>query len=66
MEPQEEEKLDDFILTTSLIMRMFIFILLGSQVNFVLMGKYLWSGIALVAVLMLIIPPCCCILLRVA
>lgn len=63
MEHQEEEKLEDFILTTSLIMRMFIFILLGSQVNFALMGKYLWSGIALVAVLMLIARPvtvfCC-------
>ena len=63
MEHQEAEKLEDFILTTSLIMRMFIFILLGSQVNFTLMGKYLWSGIALVAVLMLIARPvtvfCC-------
>jgi cell volume regulation protein A len=63
MEHQEAEKLEDFILTTSLIMRMFIFILLGSQVNFALMGKYLWSGIALVAVLMLIARPvtvfCC-------
>jgi cell volume regulation protein A len=63
MEHQEAEKLEDFILTTSLIMRMFIFILLGSQVNFALMGKYLWSGIALVAVLMLVARPvtvfCC-------
>ncbi len=63
MEHQEAEKLEDFILTTSLIMRMFIFILLGSQVNFAMMGKYLWSGIALVAVLMLIARPvtvfCC-------
>lgn len=57
MEHQEEEKLEDFILTTSLIMRMFIFILLGSQVDFAMMGKYLWSGIALVAVLMLIARP---------
>ena len=63
MEHQEAEKLEDFILTTSLIMRMFIFILLGSQVDFAMMGKYLWSGIALVAVLMLIARPvtvfCC-------
>lgn len=63
MGDQETEKLEDFILTTSLIMRMFIFILLGSQVNFAMMGKYLWSGIALVAVLMLIARPvtvfCC-------
>jgi potassium/hydrogen antiporter len=63
MEDQEQEKLEDFILTTSLIMRMFIFILLGSQVNFALMGKYLWSGMALVAVLMFVARPvtvfCC-------
>ena len=63
MKNQEKEKLEDFILTTSLIMRMFIFILLGSQVNFALMGKYLWSGIALVAVFMFIARPvtvfCC-------
>ncbi len=65
MGPQEGEKLDDFILTTSLIMRMFIFILLGSQVSFIMMGKYLWSGVALVAVLMLIARPAavfCCAL----
>jgi len=65
MEHGEEEKLEDFILTTSLIMRMFIFILLGSQVNFALMGKYLWSGIALVSVLMFIARPAtvfCCAL----
>jgi potassium/hydrogen antiporter len=63
MEDQEQEKLEDFILTTSLIMRMFIFILLGSQVNFALMGKYLWSGMALVGVLMFVARPvvvfCC-------
>lgn len=63
MESKEEEKLEDFILTTSLIMRMFIFILLGSQVNFALMIKYFWSGTALVAVFILVARPvtvfCC-------
>lgn len=63
MEHREEEKLEDFILTTALIMRMFIFILLGSQVNFALMGKYLWGGTALVVIFMLIVRPvtvfCC-------
>jgi cell volume regulation protein A len=63
MEPREEEKLEDFILTTALIMRMFIFILLGSQVNFALMAKYLWGGVALVTIFMLIARPvtvfCC-------
>jgi potassium/hydrogen antiporter len=65
MENQEQEKLEDFILTTSLIMRMFIFILLGSQVNFALLGKYLGSGMALVAVLMFVARPAtvfCCTL----
>ena len=57
MEHKEEEKLEDFILTTSLIMRMFIFILLGSQVNFTLMGKYIWGGIGLVLVFMLVARP---------
>lgn len=63
LEHHEDEKLEDFILTTSLIMRMFIFILLGSQVNFALMGKYLVGGVALVVVFMLIARPltvfCC-------
>jgi potassium/hydrogen antiporter len=63
MEDQEQEKLEDFILTTSLIMRMFIFVLLGSQVNFALMGRYLVSGVGLVAVLMFVARPltvfCC-------
>jgi potassium/hydrogen antiporter len=63
MENQEQEKLEDFILTTSLIMRMFIFILLGSQVNFAQLGKHLGSGLALVGVLMFVARPvtvfCC-------
>ena len=63
MESREQEKLEDFILTTSLIMRMFIFILLGSQVNFTLIGKYLGGGVALVMVFMFIVRPvtvfCC-------
>jgi potassium/hydrogen antiporter len=63
LEPQEQEKLEEFILTTSLIMRMFIFILLGSQVNFALVGNYLPGGVALVLVFMLVARPvtvfCC-------
>ena len=57
MEPQEEAKLDDFILTTSLIMRIFIFVLLGSQVNFVLLNQYLWPSLGVVAVFILIARP---------
>ena len=57
MEKGEEEKLEDFVLTTSLIMRMFIFILLGSQVNFVLLQQYFWPSLGVVAVFMLIARP---------
>ena len=54
MEQQEGAKLDDFILTTSLIMRIFIFVLLGSQVNFALLNQYLWPSLGVVAVFVLI------------
>jgi cell volume regulation protein A len=57
MTPGEQEKLDDFVATTALIMRMFIFILLGAQVDFALMNRYLVPGIAVVAVLMLVARP---------
>ncbi len=57
MEGKEEERLEEYILTTSLIMRMFIFILLGSQVNFDLMAKYLLPGLAVVAIFMLVARP---------
>jgi potassium/hydrogen antiporter len=57
MEHGEEEKLEDFILTTSLIMRMFIFVLLGSQVNFFLLQQYFWPALAVVAVFIFIARP---------
>ena len=57
MTQDETAKLDDYILTTSLIMRMFIFILLGSQVDFALIDRYLAGGIAVIAVFMLIARP---------
>jgi len=57
MENNEEAKLEDFIVTTSLVMRMFIFILLGSQVNFALLSQYFWPALAVVAVFMLIARP---------
>lgn len=53
----ESHQLEDFVLTTSLIMRMFIFILLGAQVDFALMNQYLWAGIAVVVVFMLVARP---------
>ena len=57
MEEGEQKKLNDFVLTTALIMRVFIFILLGTQVDFALMNKYLFGGIAVVAVFMLVARP---------
>lgn len=54
IEEGEDEKLEEYILTTSFIMRMFIFILLGSQVNFGLMNKYLAGGAVVIAIFMLI------------
>ena len=55
--PAEADRLEDFILTTALIMRMFIFILLGTQVNFALLDRYLWGAIGVVAVFMLAARP---------
>jgi cell volume regulation protein A len=57
METGEQEKLQDYVLTTALIMRMFIFVLLGTQVDFALMNSHLVAGIAVVAVFMLVARP---------
>src|ERR1700744_5583689 len=57
MEPGEAHKLDEFVLTTSFIMRIFIFILLGAQVDFTLMKQTWLGGAAVVAVLMLVARP---------
>src|SRR6195952_2990592 len=53
----EAQKLDEYILTTAFIMRLFIFILLGAQVDFNSMGRYWLGGVAVVTVLMLIARP---------
>jgi cell volume regulation protein A len=57
MEAGEAQKLDEFVATTAFIMRLFIFILLGAQVNFALIGQHLWGGIAVVAILMFLARP---------
>jgi cell volume regulation protein A len=57
MEHGEEKRMEEFVGTTALIMRMFIFILLGSQVNFALMNQYVVGGALVVAVLMLVARP---------
>jgi cell volume regulation protein A len=53
----ESHQLEDFVMTTALIMRMFIFILLGTQVDFALMNQYLYAGVAVVVVFMLVARP---------
>jgi cell volume regulation protein A len=57
MEPGEAQKLDEFVMTTAFIMRLFIFLLLGSQVDFHLMGQYWFGGVVVVAVFMLVARP---------
>ena len=57
MEHREQERLEEFVLTTAFIMRMFIFILLGAQVDFSLMGRYLGGGVAVVLIFMFIARP---------
>jgi cell volume regulation protein A len=53
----EAQRLDQYVETTSFIMRLFIFILLGSQVDFGLMGQYLEGGVVVVAIFMLVARP---------
>ncbi len=57
MEAGEAQKLDEFVLTTAFIMRLFIFILLGTQVDFTLIGRYALGGVAIVTILMLVARP---------
>ncbi|HMV18679.1 MAG TPA: cation:proton antiporter [Zoogloea sp.] len=57
MGEEEQHKLEEFVAITALIMRMFIFILLGSQVDFALMRAHLWEGLAVVAVFMFVARP---------
>ncbi len=57
MEAGEARRLDEYVLTTAFIMRVFIFMLLGAQVDFTLMGRYWLEGVAVVAVLMLVARP---------
>jgi len=57
MGPAESKKLDDFVMTTAFIMRLFIFILLGSQVDFALMAQYWAGGVIVVCLFMLVARP---------
>ena len=57
MEAGEAQKLEEYVATTAFITRLFIFILLGAQVDFALMGQYLVGGIIVVAIFMLVARP---------
>jgi potassium/hydrogen antiporter len=57
MAEDEQRRLEEFVSTTALVMRMFIFILLGTQVDFALMNKYLAGGAIVIAALMLVARP---------
>jgi cell volume regulation protein A len=57
MQEGEQERMEEFVMTTALIMRMFIFILLGAQVNFELMNQYLLGGVLVVTIFMLVARP---------
>jgi cell volume regulation protein A len=57
MEAGEARRLDEYVATTGFLMRSFIFILLGAQVDFALMNRYLVGGVIVVAVFMLVARP---------
>ena len=57
MPASEQQKLDDYVMTTAFIMRLFIFILLGAQVGFHLMGQFWLGGVIVVVLFMLVARP---------
>jgi cell volume regulation protein A len=57
MQPGEARRLEEYVATTAFVMRSFIFILLGAQVDFALMNRHLLGGVLVVAVLMLVARP---------
>lgn len=57
MEAGEAQKLEQYVSITAFIMRLLIFILLGTQVDFGLMNQYLVGGVIVVTIFMLIARP---------
>jgi len=57
MEAGAQQRMEEFVMTSAFVMRVFIFILLGSQVDFALMGQYLVGGTLVVLILMLVARP---------
>ncbi|HUP92237.1 MAG TPA: cation:proton antiporter [Solimonas sp.] len=50
--PGEADQLEHYVAAMSLVLRLLIFVLLGTQVDFALVGRYLLPGLAVVAVFM--------------
>jgi len=57
MGERESQQLDQFVTTTAFIMRLFIFVLLGAQIDFALMNQYLVGGVIITVVFMLVARP---------
>jgi potassium/hydrogen antiporter len=53
----DAQKLEEYVMTTSFIMRMVIFILFGTQVDFGLIDQYLVGGVIVVGIFMSVIRP---------
>jgi potassium/hydrogen antiporter len=57
MEDDEARTLNEFVLTTAFIMRLFIFILLGTQLDFAQMARHWEGGVAIALILMFVARP---------
>ena len=57
LDHHEHDYLEDYVGNTALLMRMFIFILLGSQVDFHLLKEYLGVGLALLGLFIFVARP---------
>ncbi|WP_409345040.1 cation:proton antiporter [Paenibacillus sp. MBLB4367] len=53
----KQHEMEHFSENVTVIMRMLIFILLGSQVNFTVIGQYLWPSLGIIAVFMFVARP---------
>jgi potassium/hydrogen antiporter len=53
----DAQRLEEYVTTTSFIMRLVIFILFGTQVDFELIGQYLVGGVIVVTIFMLVTRP---------
>nr|WP_238177764.1 sodium:proton antiporter [Paenibacillus contaminans] len=53
----KQHEIEHFSENVTVIMRMLIFILLGSQVNFAVIGHYLWPSLGIIAIFMLVARP---------